>query len=263
MASSCGNMVHGLGAIRSPAKRPDADCSLWKKADAQLVVLLWHSIDPTLMVYFYNYNTCHAIWTKARDLYSNDVQCLYDAIHNLSTLSMIDNLPSYCSRVQSAIGALKTLIISDDQKIRKLDNVCMVYVLHDLHKEFEFVHNQILMNPSVSTSEEFMGRLLRIPFQETISGIGSSTGGESSNLVARRGGRGQGRDSYTGRESACSGGGGHPQCSYCKRMGHTKDTCYNLIGSLDKSAAVAYSQSLESEQLETKTQQNIFFRCLI
>lgn len=93
--------------------------------------------------------------------------------------------------------------------------------------------------------------------------IGSSTGGESSNLVARRGGRGQGRDSYTGRESACSGGGGHPQCSYCKRMGHTKDTCYNLIGSLDKSAAVAYSQSLESEQLETKTQQNIFFRCLI
>lgn len=177
-------MVHGLGAIRSPAKRPDADCSLWKKADAQLVVLLWHSIDPTLMVYFYNYNTCHAIWTKARDLYSNDVQCLYDAIHNLSTLSMIDNLPSYCSRVQSAIGALKTLIISDDQKIRKLDNVCMVYVLHDLHKEFEFVHNQILMNPSVSTSEEFMGRLLRIPFQETISGIGSSTGGESSAFAA-------------------------------------------------------------------------------
>lgn len=57
-----------------------------------------------------------------------------------------------------------TLMISDGLKmIAKLDNMSMVHFLHGLHKDFESVHNQFLINPTIPTSNKLMGNLLRIP----------------------------------------------------------------------------------------------------
>jgi len=45
-----------------------AELERWKKTDAQLVGLLWQSIDSKLMVYFCPYETCCDIWEIACDV---------------------------------------------------------------------------------------------------------------------------------------------------------------------------------------------------
>ena len=111
----------------------------WKKVDYQLVSLLLQSIDPTLLVHFRSYKTCYDIWKKARSIYSNDIQCLYNDVHNLATLKMTDHdLPSYLNKAQSTIEEIKLILTNDNiQKTRdKLDNMYMVFVLDGLHKNW-------------------------------------------------------------------------------------------------------------------------------
>ena len=40
---------------------------------------------------------------------------------------------------------------------------------------------------------------------------------------------------------------GRPQCTYCKRMGHTQENCYSLHGFPDKVAQVSKSEKSESK----------------
>ena len=208
-----------------------ADQDQWKKADYQLVSLLWQSIDPKLLVHFRTYKTCYDIWKKARNVYSNDVQRLYDVVHKLATLQMTENdLPTYLTKSQSTIDEVKLLMTGDNME-NKLDNMCMVFVLHGLYKDLESVRNQILTNPSIPIVENLMDRLLRVPPSETM--IGSSSGSESSAFFSNttnRGGRGHGRSGRGGR-----GSGNRPHCSYCNRMGHTRDKCYFLVGFPERS----------------------------
>lgn len=59
----------------------------------------------------------------------NNVQRLYNVIHNLANLEIIEeNIKSYVNHAQSAVNVLKLLITNDDLKkmIEKLDNVCMI-----------------------------------------------------------------------------------------------------------------------------------------
>ena len=127
------------------------DQDQWKKADYQLVSLLWQSIDPKLLVHFRTYKTCYDIWKKARSVYSNDIQRLYDVVHNLATLQMMENdLPTYLTKAQSTIDEVKLLLTGNDME-NKIDNKCMVFILHGLHKNLESVRNQILTNHSVPT----------------------------------------------------------------------------------------------------------------
>lgn len=63
----------------------EEECEQWKKAGGIFRWFLWQSID-SILVYFWPHKTCLDIWTKARDVYSNDVQHPYDVVHNLFTL---------------------------------------------------------------------------------------------------------------------------------------------------------------------------------
>lgn len=246
----------------------------WKRADYQLVSLLWQSIDSKLMVHFRTYKTCYDIWKKAQTIYSNDVQRLYDVVHKLTTLQMTDHdLPAYLNKAQSTIEEVKMILTSDDLQNTqsKVDNMCMVFVLHGLHKDMESVRNQILTNPSVPTTVDLIDRLLRVPSPETTLGVGLQSGSESSALFSRvgsqsssdspaslsnfasRGGRGRGRGRGGGR-----GNIGRPQCTYCKRMGHTQDKCYSLVGYPERSANVTHYQPLDLEKQDEgwSTRQN-------
>src|ERR1044072_6265331 len=89
----------------------------WKKADAQLVSLLWQSIEPSLMVHFRPYKTCYDIWTKAETVYANDIQRLYEMVRSLSSLHMTDSdLPSYLNKAQSLCDEIKLMLEKDDAK---------------------------------------------------------------------------------------------------------------------------------------------------
>lgn len=72
--------------------------------------------------------------------------------------------------------------------VDKLDNMCMAFVLHGLYKDFEYVQNQILTNPNVTTTNELIG-LLRVPHSEAMSGVGSHPSSESPAFLGGLGGR--------------------------------------------------------------------------
>lgn len=90
-----------------------------QRADYQLVSLLWQSIDHKLMIHLCPYKTCYEVWGKARNIYANDIQRLYESVSSLPTLEMVDHdLSSYLNRTQSTTDELKLMLVSDDlQKV--------------------------------------------------------------------------------------------------------------------------------------------------
>ncbi|KAK2454629.1 VPS35 endosomal protein sorting factor [Trifolium repens] len=137
----------------------------WEAADYQLVSVLWNSIEPKLMVHFRPYRSCYEVWQKAKNLYANDIQRLYESVRNLSTLQMTDNdLSEYLARAQSTIDGLKLMLVSDDPKkvLEKLDNMFMVFILHGLPREYGAVRDQALTNTTIPTVENLIDRLTRV-----------------------------------------------------------------------------------------------------
>jgi hypothetical protein len=221
----------------------DAKREEWKQADFQLLALLFQSIESNLMVHFRPYRTCHEVWKKAQTVYANDIQRLYETIHNLTTLQMSDlNLSGYLNKAQSVCEEAKLMLLNQDAKkmAEKLDNMIMVFVLHGLHKKFEYVRNQTLTNSEVPMLEVLFDRLLRVPSPNESINTDVAAPIESSMLMsnsANRGGRGRGRrGGGRGR-----GGKENMSCTYCKLDGHTRDWCYSLHGFPVKTANVAQS----------------------
>ncbi|XP_014631031.1 uncharacterized protein LOC114412327 [Glycine soja] len=88
--------------------------------------------------------------------------------------------------------------------------------------------------------DSFITRLLRVPHVLKDENLVEVV--ETSAIVAPRG-RGGGRNNRGGR----SGRSGRPQCTYCKRMGHTQENCYSLHAFPDKVAHVSKSEKSESK----------------
>jgi len=80
--------------------------------------------------------------------------------------------------------------------------------------------------------DSLVTRLLRVP--TLVKNENSIDVIETSTMVAPQG-RGGGRNNRGG----CVGRSGRPQCSYCKRMGHTQEECYSRHGFPYKDAYVS------------------------
>lgn len=63
--------------------------------------------------------SCYEIWKKVKSVYVNDIQNLYDCVHNLATLGMGDHdLISYLNKAESTIPQMKMILMdSDPQKV--------------------------------------------------------------------------------------------------------------------------------------------------
>ena len=95
----------------------------------------------------------------------------------------------------------------------------MVLTLIGHHPDLETVRDQILGSPSVPSLDDVFARLLRIFSTQTLPSYSTS---DSSVLVSQtnlRGGR-------SGNRSR----GQRPHCTYCNKLGHTRDRCYQLHG---------------------------------
>ncbi|RVW56704.1 Retrovirus-related Pol polyprotein from transposon RE1 [Vitis vinifera] len=99
-----------------------------------------------------------------------------------------------------------------------------------LHLDLESVQDQILVSPSVPSLDDVFARLLRLSSTQTLSTDGPS---DSSVLASQTNSRG-GRSGNRGR-------GQRPQCTYCNKLGHTQDRCYQLHGRPPRTAHIAQS----------------------
>nr|CAN81594.1 hypothetical protein VITISV_042175 [Vitis vinifera] len=115
-----------------------------------------------------------------------------------------------------------------DQRTQ-IDKFFMVLTLIGLRPDLETVRDQILGSSSVPSLDDVFARLLRISSTQTLPSDNTS---DSSVLVSQTSSRG-GRSGNRGR-------GQRFHCTYCNKLGHTRDRCYQLHGRPPRTAHVAY-----------------------
>ncbi|RVW38240.1 hypothetical protein CK203_090917 [Vitis vinifera] len=114
----------------------------------------------------------------------------------------------------------------------------MVLTLIGLRPDLEPVRDQILGSSSVPSLDDVFARLLRISSTQTLP---SDSISDSSVLVSHTTSRG-GRSGNRGR-------GQRPHCTYCNKLGHTRDRCYQLHGRPPRTAHVAQSSDSQLPSL--------------
>ena len=116
----------------------------------------------------------------------------------------------------------------------------MVLTLIGLRPDLETLRDQILGSPSVPSLDDVFARLLRISSTQTLP---SNSPLDSSVLVSHTNLRG-GRSGTRGR-------GQRPHFTYCNKLGHTRDCCYQLHGRPPRTAHVAQSSDSDSQPPQT------------
>ena len=109
--------------------------------------------------------------------------------------------------------------------LSKIDRVFMIIIMLNLRPNFENIREQILTRAVIPNIDEALAQLLRHTSTATQSMLYEITPNtsimvsQSHSRSDSRGGRGSNR-----------GRGQRPQCTYCHRLGHTRDRCYQLHG---------------------------------
>ncbi|KAJ9686998.1 hypothetical protein PVL29_015735 [Vitis rotundifolia] len=220
--------------ITQEADIPEVDRVQWRKIDAQLCSVLWQSVDPKILFHLRAYKTCFKFWTQAKGLYTNDIQRLYKVASAIVHISQQDlDLSTYIGQIASLKEEFLTVMpLTPDVGAQQtqLDKFFMVLTLIGLRPDLEPVRDQILGSSSVPSLDDVFARLLRISSTQTLPFDSTS---DSSVLVSQTSSRG-GRSGTRGR-------GQRPHCTYCNKLGHTRDRCYQLHGRPPRTAHVAQS----------------------
>ena len=220
--------------VTQEADIPEVDRVQWRKIDAQLCSVLWQSVDPRILLHLQAYKTCFKFWTQAKGLYTNDIQRLYKVASAIVHLNQQDlDLSTYIGQIASLKEQFLTVMpLTPDVGAQQtqLDKFFMVLTLIGLRPDLEPIRDQILGSSSVPSLDDVFARLLRISSTQTLP---SDSASDSSVLVSQTTSRG-GRSGTRGR-------GQRPHCTYCNKLGHTRDRCYQLHGRPPRTAHMAQS----------------------
>ena len=141
------------------------------------------------------------------------------------------------------MSALKNELISilpkstnTETSLSKMDRVFMIILLLNLEPDFENIREQILTRVVIPDFDEALARLLRHTSTTTQS-MRSEITPDTSMMVSQSLSRGDSR----GERGSNRGRGQRPQCTYCHRLGHTRDRCYQLHGRPPRTAHLAQS----------------------
>ncbi|KAJ9693402.1 hypothetical protein PVL29_012254 [Vitis rotundifolia] len=217
--------------VTQEADIPEVDRVQWRKIDAQLCSVLWQSIDPKILLHFRAYKTCFKFWNQAKGLYTNDIQHLY------KVASSIVNVRQQDMDLSTYIGQIASLKEEFLIMMPLTTDFFMVLTLIGLRPNLETVRDQILGSSSVPSLDDVFARLLCISSTQTLSSDHTS---DSSVLVSQTNSRG-GRSGNRGR-------GQRPHCTYCNKLGHTRDRCYQLHGRPPRTAHMAQSSDPQPPQ---------------
>ncbi|RVW42969.1 hypothetical protein CK203_076273 [Vitis vinifera] len=220
--------------VTQEADIPEVDRVQWRKIDAQLCSVLWQSVDPRILLHLQAYKTCFKFWTQAKGLYTNDIQRLYKVASAIVHLSQQDlDLSTYIGQIASLKEQFLTVMpLTPDVGAQQtqLDKFFMVLTLIGLRPDLDPIRDHILGSSSVPSLDDVFARLLRLSSTQTLP---SASASDSSVLVSHTTSRG-GRSGTRGR-------GQRPHCTYCNKLGHTRDRCYQLHGRPPRTAHMAQS----------------------
>ena len=146
-------------------------------------------------------------------------------------------------KIGGRMSALKDELISilpkstnTETSLSKMDRVFMIILLLNLEPDFENIREQILTGAVIPDFDEALARLLRHTSTITQS-MRSEITPDTSMMVSQSLSRGDSK----GERGSNRGRGQRPQCTYCHRLGHTRDRCYQLHGRPPRTAHLAQS----------------------
>ena len=206
--------------------------------------VLWQSFDPKTLLHLRAYKTCFKFWNQAKVLYTNDIYRLYKVASTIVNIRQQDmDLSNYIGQIASLKEEFLTLMpLTSDigAQQMQIDRLFIVLTLIGLRSDLETVRNQILSNPLVPSLDDVFARLLRISSTQTLP---SNSTSDSSVLVSQTNPR-VGRSGNRSR-------GQRPHCTYCNKVGHTHDCCYQLHGRPSRIAFVAKLSDSDSQLPQT------------
>ena len=166
----------------------------------------------------------------------NDIQRLYKVASTIVHISQQDlDLSTYIGQIASLKEEFLTVMpLTPDVGAQQtqLDKFFMVLTLIGLRPDLEPVRHQIPGNSSVPSLDDVFAHLVRISSTQTLP---SDSISDSSMLVSHTTSRG-GRSGNRGR-------GQRPHFTYCNKLGHTCDRCYQLHGRPPRTAHMAQSSN--------------------
>ena len=125
--------------------------------------------------------------------------------------------------------------------LSKMDRVFMIILLLNLGLDFENIREQILTGAIIPNFDEALARLLRHTSTTTQSMQYEITL-NTYVMVSQS----HSRSDFRGGRSSNRGRGQRPQCTYCHRLGHIRDQCYQLHGRPSHTAHLAQSSDHSS-----------------
>ena len=120
--------------------------------------------------------------------------------------------------------------------LSKMDRVFMIILLLNLGPEFENIWIQIVIGAVIPNFDEALSQLLHHTSTATQS-MRSEITPDTYVMVSQS----HSRSNSKGGRSSNRGRGQRPQCTYCHRLGHTHDRCYQLHGRPHRTAHLAQS----------------------
>ena len=140
------------------------NCPQWRKHDALLYNILQQSIEPKTLDNFGDYQTCRPLWTQAKNLYTNDVQCLYHVISFVDSLEQPSlELSSFVERMSTLKNELISVLskVTDSKTyLSNMDQIFMIPTLIKLGTMFDNIGDQILTGSAIPTFDDIFALLL-------------------------------------------------------------------------------------------------------
>nr|XP_016475025.1 PREDICTED: uncharacterized protein LOC107796737 [Nicotiana tabacum] len=154
------------------------------------------------------------------------------------------DMSTYLGQVQVVMEEFETLMpvsASIEKQQEQRHKMFLVLTLAGLPNDLDSVRDQILASPTVPTVDELFSRLLRLAAAPSHP-VSSSLTLDSSVLVSQSV---DNRASQTmeNRREGGRFGRSRPKCSYCHKLGNTREVCYSLHGRLPKNAYVAHTET--------------------
>nr|CAN62254.1 hypothetical protein VITISV_023170 [Vitis vinifera] len=154
---------------------------------------------------------------RAKGLYTNDIRRLYKVASSIVNVRQQDmDLSTYIGQIAASL---------------KEEFLTVMPLTTDVGDQRTQIDNS-----SVPSLDDVFAHLLRISSTQTLPSDNTS---DSSVLVSQT--------SFRGR-SGNRGRGQRPHCTYCNKLGHTRDRCYQLHGRLPRTTHVAQSSDPQSPQ---------------
>ena len=200
-------------------KRPQ-----WQKHDALLCNILQQSIKHKTLDNLGDYHTCQPLWTRAKNLYPNDIQRLYRVITSIDSLEQFGmELSSFVGRMSALKNELLSVLPKATDAKTYLSNMVQIFMILTLNKlgtEIDNIREQILTG-----FDDIFARLLCHSATTTRSQHSEVSINTSMMLAPSH-----------PHDDSQSVRGGHrgrsqqPYCTYYNRLGHIRDWCYQLHG---------------------------------